>query len=92
MPVRPSDRASAPGHVGERMTVRGQSERHPLQPTDEIERGEVRLERVGFAHAGNVRHAGEFAHHVDADRPALGCWVARLIHAFDQRVRNNGAE
>ena len=49
------DRLDAARHVGERMAVRGQPELHALQLADEIERREIRLQRVGLAHAGDVR-------------------------------------
>ena len=47
--------STRPGTSVERMTVRGQAELHAVERADEIERREVRLQRVGVAHARDVR-------------------------------------
>ena len=49
------DRFDPAGHVGERVTVRGQAELHAVELRDEVERREIRLQRVGLAHARDVR-------------------------------------
>ena len=77
----------ATGNVGERMTVRRQSELHAVEVGDEIERREVRLERVGVAHTRHVRRdrrqhvvAGEQHARLGIPRADVVDGVARRVH------------
>ena len=78
--------STRPGHVVERVAVRGEPEPHAVELRDEIERGEVRVQRVAVRRARDVR--GDRRQHVVAgeQHPVLGVVEAEVVERVAGRV------